>query len=180
MLKEYITHIVRSLEACGPLTRKDLSEIMSITEDEFQEIFGNPAVSPKLSMDHVEALTRFFGGDLFREAFITQVSSYQDCSGVLSRKSVVTNETTTKLSTTANQMLRGSTSTYGNRGSASAATAIAAVRGFSSMIEGCVNLADIVGFCQEASEQQNTEDRDEGGQTNEEQEANEQHEVVGA
>jgi hypothetical protein len=161
MLKEYVTHVVRSVLVCGPLTGKDFSEIMSISEQEFNEIFGSPAVSPKLSIDHVESLTRFFGGDLFKDSFITQVASYEDCSGVSRKRARASSEAVSNLSTTANHMFSG-------RGQGtSAATAVATVRGFASMIEGAMNLAEIVGFSEEgqSEEQSDTEETEETEET---------------
>jgi hypothetical protein len=167
MLKEYVTHVVRSVYACGPLTRRDLSEIMSITEEEFDELFGAPEVSPKLTIDHIESLTRFFGGDLFKDSFIHQVGSYEDCSGVSKKRARVTDATVTQLSTTANQMLKGSNSSaYGvNTGAASSATAVASVRGYASMIEGAMNLAEIVGFSEEGGQAETEEETEETEET---------------
>jgi len=161
MLKEYITHVVRSLEICGPLNRRDLSEIMNISEDEFAELFGSAQVSPKLGLEHVESLMRFFGGDLFSDSFITKVASFEDTSGGRRRRKMQSlSDAVNGLTHTSSHMLRAYSS-YG-KDSSSPAGGIAAVRGFASMIESATNVAEIVGFGEEGAAQDDGDEQDDG------------------
>ena len=166
MLSEYITHVVRSLVACQAMSRRNLAEIMDIDEDQFDLLFGRPAVSDQLQLRHVEALTRFFGARLYEVGFLNTINAEtrvwgrghwhrygtETPSGLLH-----------KLSLTADRMLAGWDQDHG-RNSYCPATAVAEAKGYSELIERCMGMSFVVGM---ADDDQPEEDKEAEGKVEE-------------
>jgi len=157
MLSEYITHIVRSMVACDIVSPRNLAEIMQIDEQGFRELFGRPAVSDKLQLRHVEALTRFFGCRLFDTGFLSTVG---ETSSSWRRDHKAPPSLLVQLSQTADKMLLGGNEDYGEN-SDCCASAVAEARDYLEMIDRCMGMAFVVGMADgdSAEELEQAEDK---------------------